>query len=264
MQFDSIVRRAGRVIALAGVSLTLSATAALAQQPAPKLTAEAQSVKAKLEQRFPGAQIANVAKTAILGLYEAQFEDKMIYTDATVKYVFVGSIYDTTSKTNLTEQKLRQLNRIPFDSLPLDLAFVRVKGDGSRKLAIFSDADCPFCAQLEKTLHDVDNVTIYTFLYPIDQLHPDAARKSKMIWCAADKVAAWNEFFVNGSLPDNPGDCPNPLVATSELGNKLRVTATPTLVFADGSMVPGALPRDRLEAEFQTAEAEAKKLAAKK
>lgn len=257
----------GRALATIALSLALAAPIAFAQQQAPsepKMSAEAQSVKTKLEQKFPGANVRNVSKSPYFGLYEAQFDDQLIYTDAKVQYVVIGSIYDVASKTNLTELKQRQLNRIAFDSLPLDLAFVRVKGNGARKLAIFSDADCPFCAQLEKTLKDVDNVTIYTFLYPIDQLHPDAARKSKMIWCSADKVSAWNEYFSSGKLPDNPGDCPTPVAATADLGNKLHVTATPTLVFADGSVVPGALPPDRLENEFQTAEAEAKKLAAKK
>ena len=119
-------------------------------------------------------------------------------------------VYDAATKKNLTEAHLRELNRVAFDSLPLDLAFKRVKGNGERKLAIFSDADCPFCARLEKELKGVDNVTIYTFLFPIDQLHPDAARKSRMIWCSPDKVKAWDEFFASGELPDNKGDCDNP------------------------------------------------------
>ncbi len=249
------------------VALVAAAPIAFAQQPAsppPKLTPDAAAVKKLLEQKFPGAQIASVSKSPYFGLYEAQFEDRMVYTDAKVQYVFVGSVYDASTKTNLTDARLRELNRIAFDSLPLDLAFVRVKGNGSRKLAIFSDADCPFCAQLEKSLRDVDNVTIYTFLYPIDQLHPDAARKSKVIWCSDDRAKSWDTFFSTGKLPDNPGDCQTPLAQTSELGNKLHVTATPTLVFADGSIVPGAMPPDRLESEFQTAEAEAKKLAAAK
>ena len=262
----SILSRGARVLAAGALSLAVVAQLACAQSAAPaaKMTPEAQAVKKQLEQKFPGAQVTSVSKSPYFGLYEAQFEDRMVYTDAKVQYILVGSIYDAATKTNLTDQKLKQLNRIAFDSLPLDLAFKRVKGNGERKLAIFSDADCPFCAQLEKTLREVDNVTIYTFLYPIDQLHPDSARKSKIIWCSADKVKAWDEFFVNGALPDNSGECPNPVAATAALGSKLRVTATPTLVFADGSIVPGALPTDRLESEFQTAEAEAKKLAAKK
>ena len=105
---------------------------------------------------------------------------------------------------------MRELSRVAFDSLPLELAIKRVKGNGARKLAIFSDADCPFCARLENELKSIDNVTIYTFLYPIDQLHPDAARKSRMIWCAPDKVKAWDAFFASGALPANNGDCDNP------------------------------------------------------
>ena len=115
---------------------------------------------------------------------------------------------------------------------------------------LFSDADCPFCHRLENELKGVDNVTIYTFLFPIDQLHPDAARKSKQIWCAPDKVKAWDEFFASGKVPDNKGDCGDPVAKTQALGNSLKINATPTLVFADGTMIPGALPLPQIEKEI--------------
>jgi thiol:disulfide interchange protein DsbC len=219
---------------------------------------EAAAVKKLLEQKFPGATVSNVSKSGYFGLYEAQFDGQIVYTDAKVAYVMVGAVYDTTTKQNLTEDRLRKLNRVAWDSLPFELAMKKVKGTGARKLAIFSDADCPFCARLESELKGVEDVTIYTFLYPIDQLHPDSARKSKMIWCSADRLKAWDDFFAAGKLPDNKGECDNPLAATHDLGQKLRVTATPTLVFADGTIIPGALPRDRLEAEFVNAAADAK------
>jgi thiol:disulfide interchange protein DsbC len=228
------------------------------------LTPEAAEIKKRLEQKFPGATIRNVAKSGYFGLYEAQLDDQLVYTDAKANQIIVGSIYDINTKQNLTEERSRKLNRIAWDALPLDLAIKKVKGNGQRKLVVFSDADCPFCAKLETELKNVDDVTIYTFLFPIDQLHPDAARKSKMIWCAPDRVKAWDEFFSAHKLPDNKGDCDTPLVATQALGKQLRVNATPTLVFADGSVVPGALPKDRLETELTNAEAEAKKLAAAK
>lgn len=251
---------AGAVI---GMACTLSAGAQPAGKPAEAATsAEAANVKKLLEQKFPGAQVGHVGKSGYLGLYEVQFDGQMVYTDAHVAYVLVGSIYDTATKQNLSEERLRKLNRVAWDSLPFELAIKKVKGTGQRKLAIFSDADCPFCARLETELKGVDDVTIYTFLYPIDQLHPDAARKSKIIWCAPDKLKAWDEFFVSGKLPDNKGECETPLAATHELGQKLRVSATPTLVFADGSVIPGALPRQRLETEMSNAEAEMKKTAA--
>ncbi len=223
---------------------------------------EAASVRKLLEQRFPGAQVSDVAKTPYLGLYEAQLDDRLVYTDAQVTYVFVGSIYDTAARVNLTDARQRELNRIDVSALPLDMALKKVKGDGSRKLYVFADADCPFCKRLEAEMKGLDNVTIYTFLYPIDALHPDSARKSARIWCSADRNKAWDDWFDYGRLPDNKGDCATPIEQTAALGQKYRVNATPTLVFADGSVVPGALPLAQLEEELK--QAGAKKVPAKK
>ncbi|HET7134836.1 MAG TPA: DsbC family protein [Casimicrobiaceae bacterium] len=236
----------------------LKATAEAAASP------EAAAIRKALEQKFPGAQITHVAKSGYLGLYEVMLDDNLIYTDANAAYIFVGSLYDAATKQNLTEARSRKLNRVAVDKLPYELAFKRVKGDGSRKLVIFSDADCPFCHRLEKEINGLDNVTIYTFLFPIDQLHPNAAQKSRQIWCAADKAKAWDVFFASGKLPDNKGDCGDPVAKTQALGNSLHINATPTLIFADGTMIPGALPLAQLEKEMSTAEIEAKKLASQK
>ena len=238
---------------------------AVAPQPAAIATPaspEVAAIRKALEQKFPGAEIRHVAKTDYLGLYEAMLDDTLIYTDPSAAYVFIGAVYDTATKQNLTEQRTRRLNRVAVDKLPYDLAFKRVKGDGSRTLVLFSDADCPFCHRLEKELAKLDNVTIWTFLFPIDQLHPDAARKSKQIWCAPDKVKAWDAFFASGKLPDNKGDCGDPVAKTQTLGASLKINATPTLIFADGTLIPGALSLPQLERELANGEAEAKKTAA--
>ncbi len=249
---------------MAGAAAAVETPAARRRRPfrsPPKRSA----VKKLVEQRFPTAVIRGVVKTPYFGLYEIQLDDQFLYTDTKVNYVMAGSVYDANTKQNLTEAKLRKLNRVAFDTLPLDLAFKRVKGNGQRKMAIFSDADCPFCAKLEDELKAVDNVTIYTFLFPIDALHPDSARKSKMIWCSSDRVKSWEDFFASGRLPDNNGECDNPVEATNALGKKLHVQATPTLVFADGNVVPGAIPTTQLETELANAQAEsAKQTAAKK
>ncbi len=278
----SLSRDATRVLVTLAAAALLTAGAAVAQPARPSaataaapaaanadakggaLPAEAAAIKKVLEQKFPGAEVKSINKTPYFGLYEVHFDDRIVYTDAKTKYLVVGAMYDVDSKTNLTEERLRKLNRVDVAQLPLDMAIKKVKGTGERTLFVFSDADCPFCAKLEQELKSVDNVTIYTFLYPIDSLHPDAARKSRMIWCADDRVKAWDAYYETGALPDNKGDCDNPVAKLAELGGKYKVNATPTLVFADGSVVPGALPAQRLEAELATGEAEAKKLAAAK
>ena len=250
--FSTLRARVATLAALIATAFALTALPASAQRtdkPAP-MSQEATGLKKVLEQKFPGANIRGVAKAPYFGLYEVMIDDQMVYTDAKAKYVLFGAVYDTDSKTNLTEERQRKQNRVSVAALPLDLAIKKVKGNGERKLVVFSDPDCPFCAQLEKTLKNVDNSTVYTFLFPIDQLHPDAARKSRMIWCAPDRVKAWDAHYDSGTLPDNPGECENPVAKTQALGASLKINGTPTLIFADGSMVPGALPVERLEGEF--------------
>jgi thiol:disulfide interchange protein DsbC len=255
---------AALVVAPGAFAQNASSTPTLKATDATPATPEAAAIRKTLEQKFPGAQISHIAKSGYLGLYEVMLDDNLVYTDPSAAYVFVGSLYDTATKQNLTEARARKLNRVDVAKLPYDLAFKRVKGAGSRKLIIVPDADCPFCHRLETEMKGLDNVTIYTFLFPIDQLHPNAAQKSKQIWCSADKAKAWDTFFASGKLPDNKGDCGDPVAKTQALGNSLHINATPTLIFADGTMIPGALPLPQLEKEMTSAEAEAKKLASQK
>jgi thiol:disulfide interchange protein DsbC len=267
-------QRTYRALAIGVVALACSSAAALAQNAsavpaAPSVDATPASpdiaaIRGALEQRFPGAQISHVAKSSYFGLYEVMLDDNLVYTDPSAAYIFVGSMYDTATKQNLTEARSRKLNRVAVDKLPYELAFKRVKGDGPRKLVIFSDADCPFCHRLDTEIKGHDTETIYTFLFPIDQLHPNAAKKSKQIWCSADKAQAWDVFFASGKVPDNKGDCGDPVAKTQALGQSMHINATPTLIFADGTMIPGALPLPQIEKEMANAEVERKKLAAGK
>jgi thiol:disulfide interchange protein DsbC len=263
---STVRARLAFIAALIAMALALAALPAAAQgtEKAVPLTPEATRLKKVLEQKFPGAEIRSVVKTSYFNLYEVMLDDLIVYTDEKAKYLLLGTVYEMEPKTNLTEERRRKQSRVDIAALPLGLAIKKVKGNGERKLVVFSDPDCPFCAQLEKTLKSVDNTTVYTFLFPIDQLHPDAARKARMIWCAPDRQRAWDAHFDTGTLPDNTGECENPVAKTTVLGASLKINATPTLIFADGSMVPGALPRDRLEIEFAKADAELKKMAAAK
>src|SRR5437588_3969955 len=127
-----VTLRRGVLGVIAGLAVAIPV--AFAQNAAPALSSDAATLKKTLEQKFPGAEIRYIAKSPYFGLYEAMLGDQMLYTDAKVNQVLVGSVYDIATKQNLTEAKLRKLNRISFDKLPLDLAFVRVKGNGARKL----------------------------------------------------------------------------------------------------------------------------------
>ena len=208
--------------------------------------ADETAIKKTLLEKFPGAAIASITKTPYSGLYEVLIDGQIAYTDEKAHYLFVGSVVDLKTRQNLTNERLEKLNAVKFDSLPFTDAIKTVKGNGKRKLAIFSDPDCPYCRKLEQELTKVSNVTIYTFLYPIVSLHPDANANAKAIWCAPDRNKAWDDAMLRGVMPKNNGSCKNPVESNIALGNKYRVTGTPTLIFENGQRVPGMVPADKV------------------
>ena len=204
-------------------------------------------IRSALTKQFPNAQIQSITKTPYSGLFEVYMDGQLVYIDAKAQYVFAGDVIDLKNRRNISQARLNQLQAVKWDSLPFNYALKTVKGKGERKLAVFSDVDCPYCRKFEEELKKVDNITVYTFLYPIEGLHPKAVQMSKQIWCAPDRNKAWDNDISNGSVPNNDGKCANPVDETIALGQRLKVSGTPTLIFTNGQRVPGMVPAAQLE-----------------
>lgn len=211
--------------------------------------ADEATVKKAVEAAYPKFKVEKVTKTPYTGLYEVFMGGQIIYTDEKMSFLIAeGRLVDPKTKKDITGERLEELTKIDFSTLPLNQAIKVVKGNGSRKLVVFSDVDCPFCKRLERNeLSNINDVTIYTFLYPIEQLHPDAANKSKLIWCAKDRVKAWEDWILRDQLPSSAGSCDVPLEKIGELARKVGVTSTPTLIFSDGKRMLGAQPYKEIE-----------------
>nr|WP_201768555.1 DsbC family protein [Methylophilus sp. OH31] len=217
--------------------------------------ADEASLKKLVEGAYPKFKVDSVTKTPYPGLYEVFMGGQIIYTDDKFSFLIAeGRLVDPKTKKDITGERMDELTKIDFNSLPLDQAIKVVKGNGSRKLVVFSDVDCPFCKRLEqKELSNINDVTIYTFLYPIEQLHPDAANKSRSIWCASNRVKAWQDWIFNNKLPASTAKCDVPLEKVGELAHKVGVNSTPTLFFENGKRMLGAQPADEIEKSLQAA-----------
>ena len=221
------------------------------------VNADEASVKKAVEGAYPKFKVESVTKTPFAGLYEVFMAGQIIYTDEKMTILIAeGRLVDPKTKKDITGERLEELTKIDFSSLPLEQAIKVVKGNGSRKLVVFSDVDCPYCKRLERNeLANINDLTIYTFLYPLQQLHPDAPAKSKAIWCAPNRVAAWQDWIMNDQLPKAANNnCPVPLEKVGELAKKIGVTSTPTLIFADGKRMMGAQPYKEIEAALVAAD----------
>lgn len=212
------------------------------------LSAQAQesTIRKTLAERIPQmGKIDEVRPTAMQGLYEVRIGTDVFYTDAKGNYVIQGELIDTKARRNLTEDRINKLTAVDFAELPLKDAFTIVRGDGKRKVAVFEDPNCGYCKRFERDMQNVDNITVYLFLYPI--LSPDSAEKSRNIWCAKDRAATWHDFMLRDKTPNTASCDTSAIQRNLAFGKKYKITGTPTLIFTDGSRVPGAINAQDVE-----------------
>lgn len=228
---------------LAAAALVAFSSAALADTDAVRQAVET----------FVGAPVVvSVTETRFGGLYEVILgSGELVYTDANVSFIVDGRIIDTETRRDVTQARLNELSAIDFSSLPLDQAIKQVRGDGSRVIASFEDPNCGFCKRLAQEFEKLDDVTIYTFLYPI--LNQDSVRKSRNIWCASDQVSAWNDWILQGVNPPDVSCDSSAVDANIAFGQSLRIQGTPTMFLADGRRLGGYLPAAQLEMALEDA-----------
>lgn len=221
-------------VAAVCLGVLLGCASAWATSPPPQLAK-------RLAERIPQmAPIDEVRATPMPGLYEVRMGHDLFYTDARGDYLIQGELIDTRARRNLTEDRINQLTAVDFARLPLTDAITVVRGKGERKLAVFEDPNCGYCKRFERDMTGIDNVTVYVFLYPI--LSADSVEKSRNIWCAADRAAAWEGYMLHDRQPASASCNIDAIERNLAFGRKHKITGTPTLIFTDGQRVPGAIP----------------------
>lgn len=240
------------------VAISLACSLALAQTPksvdkknAPAAGSPEALVAARFTEKSGGQKPDQVFKS-LGGLYEVLIQGQILYVDPEVSFILSGRMIDPRTREDLTQKRLDIALKVDFKSLPFDRAFKTVRGDGSRVMATFEDPNCGYCKRLWQNMAELKNVTIYTFLFPI--LSADSVEKSKAVWCSKDRAASWEEHMVQNKTPAAaPADCKTPVDQNVALGRELGINGTPTIFFADGTRVAGALPLTGIEQRLAAA-----------
>lgn len=234
------------------ISLLLCASLVACNNKSSKALSSDQ-VKDILVKQVPGlTKIDQVNPTKVDGLYEVVVGRKIFYVSTDGKFAIFGNMVDLSTKSSVTEARTQELSKVDFSKLPLDSAIKQVIGNGSRKIAVFTDPDCPYCKMFEKqVVPQLKDVTIYSFLFPLP-IHPNAVSDSKKIWCSKDRNATWAAWMQKDTaLPADTSCDTSALDKVIEIGKDVvQVDGTPTLVLENGQIIPGMLPADQLNAQL--------------
>jgi thiol:disulfide interchange protein DsbC len=238
-----------RTTALLGVATFLVSLSGSAAGTAPS---RVEDLTARLHSRFPQLKIEDVRPASFMGLYEVFTGSQLVYSDASGDHLFVGKLIDTKTQVDLAAERLETRLSIDFDQLPFDRAIKIVKGNGTHRLALFEDPDCPYCRKLEQELAGVNDATLYVFLFPLAELHPGAREHALSIWCAPDRASAWTHWMLERQEP-SAATCPaDPIDQLQALGTNLNVVGTPTIFLESGRRLQGVVPATKLQTLLET------------
>lgn len=223
---------------LVWIALTLASTA----------MADEAAVRRMLEGKLPGAKIQSVQKLPVSGLYEvvvaAGDGPALYYVDDKATAIFVGDIFDAKSGRNITEERKRRLSAIQWDGLPFQWALTTKRGNGRRKIAVFSDPNCPYCKRFEKELAKLDDITVHIFLYPV--IKQQSVTLTKSVWCSKDRAKAWDDLMLRDIQPTAAADCDTPIEQIVNLGRRVGAKSTPTWFLENGERHQGANPLEEV------------------
>ncbi|MDP2369163.1 DsbC family protein [Rhodoferax sp.] len=260
--YHSNSARASKLVLTAGILFASLAFAQTTAKPGQGASAEQAvdpqtvAIRLALQKRYPNTKFGAIERTPMAGIWEVWMGANVAYITDDARHFIFGHLYDMEKQMDLTASKKAGISNaqasepsatVKFADLPLQDAIKTVRGNGARKLAVFSDVDCGYCQQLEAELAKLDNVTVYTFLFPLASLHPQAVAKSTAIWCANNPAEAWATAMSTGSVPNSDNRCRTPIEANIALAQRAGIQGTPFIFFENGMRSAGALDVAGLE-----------------
>ena len=210
--------------------------------------ANVDTVKTNLTKQHPNLKIENIQATEMKGIYSGSMDGQVVYVGEDTQHILIGSMFRLSDQKNLTKDLMLKQNSIDWKKLPLQDAVKTVRGNGKRQIAVFSDPNCPYCKQLETELTKLNDVTIYTFIYPIKT---QSIAVSKQVFCEKDPALAWSNLIAKGIQPSSKKTCANPIERNLSLGKSLALNGTPAIIFSNGFKMMGAYPAQEIEKMWQ-------------
>jgi len=205
---------------------------------------------ASFKRDFPTVKFTKIDVSAIQGLFEVTLGTNIVYYSPATGIVIAGEMHEKTGK-NITAEKRQALIDLQevelaklIDTLPLDKA-IKI-GTGKNIVVEFTDLDCPYCRKVEEFFKTRNDITRYVFLFPLEQIHPQSAAKSREVLCSKDPATAFNNAMSGGldkaelkGCGEKEKETLQVLAEYRAVAEKMKVSGTPVM-WVNKKFVSGA------------------------
>jgi thiol:disulfide interchange protein DsbC len=206
---------------------------------------DSKAARDAVEALGPGIKVESIAPAPIPGYYQVVASGRMVYVSTDGRYMINGNLIDLKSKSDLSAASWSTLRKAELAKVPASQRLIYSPPNPKHTVTVFTDVDCGFCRQLHAHIDEYNKqgIAVEYVFWPREGVKTTAGNdtpsytKAVSVWCSADRKSAFNEAMGGGSV--KAASCANPVKDEFELGERLGVNGTPTIVTENGDVVGG-------------------------
>ena len=251
-------------------ALALAFGAALAQTTPPAaaavtpVAAESQAVspaaqkmvRAAIAKLSAKAQVDSIELAPLPGFYQVIASGQLLYVSSDGRYLLNGDLLDLTAKLNVSDAAWARFRQRELAQVPASARIVYAPKNPQYTVSVFTDVNCSFCRALHKHIAALNaaGIAVEYLAWPREGVTTTAGRPTPTytemvsVWCAGDRKAA---FVAATEDRVKSATCTNPVKDQFDLGLKLGVNGTPSIIGPDGRMLGGYLTPEQLLAALR-------------
>jgi thiol:disulfide interchange protein DsbC len=202
--------------------------------------------------RIPGTKPEELRATPIAGIYELRRGAELVYVTADGRYGFAGDLYRLADRSNLSDERRRELRLALLSAVPESSMVVFSPAAPKYTITVFTDVDCTYCRALHKQIAEYNRlgVKVRYMFYPRSGPNTESWSKAEQVWCSADRRAALTA--AKQGTPLKAAVCkPNPVAEQYALGQSIGLSGTPGIITEKGELLPGYEPPEEMLQELQ-------------
>lgn len=214
-------------------------------------------VRAAISSMARNVTIESIDKAPIPGFYQVIASGQLVYISADGKYLMNGDLVDVRAHKSLSDGAWSAFRKAQLAKVPASQRIIFAPPHPKATLTVFTDVNCGYCRALQDQIGAFNKagIAIEYLAWPREGVTTTSGSPTPTytemvsVWCSADRKASFNQAK-KGVVP-KPVTCDNPVKSQFELGRRLGVSGTPTVIASDGRVIGGFVTPEQVLADLK-------------